>query len=231
MSKNILKISIVGLIILCGCSTPPAPDSGFLENYRKLEKSPKIAFNDYWSIDGLDFGKYKTVDIAEIDTTHLLKNDWWDQFNLTSSSSSIKEASKLAQIFKQKLAENFKNSQGMPEYLPGATDGIRIELAITEVVPTKVWLNSISYLLLGGVDEGTTSIEGRIRDLKTGEIIAMFKDREHGQSGILVNIADLTWYSHALHTIDYWSLLLSELVHSKPEDKIEGRYKFTLKPY
>ena len=80
-----------------------------------------------------------------------------------------------------------------------------LELALTELVPTRTVLNLAGYVILGiPVDWGTTAIEGRARAGKAGPAIAKFKDREHGQAA-LVSVADVFWYAHAKHTMDAWA--------------------------
>ena len=47
-------------------------------------------------------------------------------------------------------------------------------------------------------------MEGRIRDGETSEIIVKFIDRERGKQSLL-NIKDLTWYSHVEAVIEEWA--------------------------
>jgi hypothetical protein len=107
---------------------------------------------------------------------------------------------------------------------------LSVELAIVEVVPTKVWLNAIGYIAIGALSSGTTAFEGRLRDGKTNEVIAEFKDREHGQIDI-VSIADLTWYKHSEHTLRIWSEQIAHLCYRAPDEAISPMSTVTLRPW
>lgn len=216
------------------CRAPVAKDSGFLSRYDQLKESDTAPFNALWIEPGTDFRSFDSVTVASIDTSHLLALGWWDKTSLAISSKDStpeKEAAKLATLFRETLIEKLRNAQSAPRYeekTSGST--LRLELAITEVVPTKVWLNSVAYLLAGAFDHGSTAMEGRIRDLRSGRVLARWKDHQYGQTS-LVNVADLTWYSHSRHTVEYWSQLIAELLHSAPGDHLTSRSTVTLKPW
>ena len=105
-----------------------------------------------------------------------------------------------------------------------------IELAIVEVVPTKVWLNAIGYALLGAVDQGETGFEGRLRDGKTKQVIAEFKDHEYGQFDV-VSVRDLEWAAHSRHTIRAWTDDLEKICYRPPDGTVSEMSPVTLMPW
>ena len=114
---------------------------------------------------------------------------------------------------------------------PGSRTVI-LEMALVELVPTKVWLNTVTVGLTTGtpVNRGTVAIEGRIRDGASGKVIATFADREVSKASI-VNRADLTWYFHAHRIIDEWAAQLVALVNARESEIVKRSSPFTLKPW
>jgi len=220
-----LALSIVG------CRAPLAPDAGFIENPQVLKPDTKLPFDAVWLQEGVDLSKYNKVYIAPIDTTHLLKLDWWDRAYEAPGSEQV-QAQDLTDYFREKLLKEFTtNDRKIFTVIdkPSA-DALSVELAIVEVVPTKVWLNAIGYIAIGALSSGTTAFEGRLRDGRTNQVIAEFKDREYGQLDV-VSIADLTWYKHSEHTMRIWSEEIARLCYRAPNEAISPMSTVTLRPW
>lgn len=216
---------------LSSCRAPAAPDAGFIENPQVLANDKRLPFDAVWFKEGVDLNRYSKVYIAPIDTTHLLKLDWWERANMVKGTEQSQAAS-LTTYFKDKLAEAFK-SQPKKTYTVVDTpdsESLRVELAIVEVVPTKVWLNAIGYLALGPLSSGTTAFEGRLRDSASNQVIAEFKDREYGQMDV-VSTADLTWFSHSKYTIKTWSDQIAHICYRAPDESIAPMSTVTLRPW
>jgi len=71
-------------------------------------------------------------------------------------------------------------------------------------------------------------MEGRIRDGETSEIIVKFIDRERGKQSLL-NIKDLTWYSHVEAVIEEWAQQFVEAVNAEEGDIIKDSTSIELK--
>ena len=221
----------VAAFALSACRAPVAPDAGFIDNPQVLKHDNKLPFDAVWIKEGVDLGRYTKVYIAPIDTTHLLKLDWWDRASLALGSEQV-QADSLTGYFHDKLVAAF-TSNPQKKYAVVDTpdaDSLRIELAIVEVIPTKVWLNAIGYLAIGALSSGTTAFEGRLRDGKTNEVIAEFKDQEYGQLDV-VSVADLTWFKHSEHTIRMWSDEIARLCYRAPDEVISPMSTVTLRPW
>lgn len=236
MKPSILqKASLVGLILslilLGGCRAPTAPDAGFVQAPQALKHDSRLPFDAVWFKEGVDLSKYSKVYIAPIDTTHLLKLDWWDQANFASGSEQD-QAAQLTTYFREKLVEALTKNSHKTYSVVDTPDAqtLRIELAIVEVIPTKVWLNAIGYLAIGALSTGATAFEGRLRDGATNEILAEFKDQEYGQFD-LVSIADLTWFKHSEHTIRIWSDQIAHVCYRAPDESIAPMSTVTLRPW
>ncbi len=225
-----LSLSLVALSAV-GCKAGPAPDAGFIQNPEVLRQDDKLPFDAVWFKEGVDFSKFQTVYIAPVDTTHLLNLDWWDKANIAPGDQQS-QAEELGEYFRNKVkgqfADDDKNKHTVVD-TPG-DDTLIVELAIVEVVPTKVWLNAIGYILAGQLDNGLTAFEGRFRDGKTKEVIAEFKDREYGQIDI-VSLADFQWNRHSRHTVEVWGDQLEEVVYVQPGAAISSMSSVTLRPW
>jgi hypothetical protein len=216
--------------MLAGCRAAPAPDAGFIEQPELMQKSDDLPFDAYWSAPDVNLASYTKVYIAPVNTDHLLSQEWWDKVNV---SFDIKEsADKLAKLFQKDMVEGFTDYDGKKYQVVDVPDDqtLMVELALVEVVPAKVWLNLVTEIFIGGLDEGTTAFEGRLRDGKTKKVIAEFKDREYGQMSI-ISVADLQWYAHSRHTLSRWSDFLPEVINRKPGERISKMATVTLRPW
>jgi hypothetical protein len=73
-------------------------------------------------------------------------------------------------------------------------------------------------------------MEGKAVDGKTGLVVAMFMDREKGR-GSLVNVSDLTWYSHAKKIIDEWAQQGVKIINASENEVVEDSCPVTLLPW
>jgi hypothetical protein len=208
-----------------------APDAGFVPQPELLHPDKSLPFDAVWLKEGVDLNSYKTVYVAPIDTTHLLKLDWWDRANLAPGDQQA-QATSLAGYFRDAVVKAFRDedSKSFTVVDSPQPDALFVELALVEVVPTKVWLNAIAYVIAGAPSQGTTAFEGRLKDGKTQRVISEFKDREFGQID-LVSINDLTWYRHSEHTLRVWSDELVKMCRRTPNEAIAPMSPVTLKPW
>jgi hypothetical protein len=223
--------ALVCSAFMTGCRAKALPDAGFVEQPQLLQSNSKIPFNAAWIKDDADLLSYKKVYIAPVDTTHLLKLDWWQKASLEPGDQQ-KWADELAIYFRDKMKAQFTDDDPNKYQVVDAPDDetLIIELAIVEVVPTKIWLNAIGYIVAGAVDQGETGFEGRLRDGKTKRVIAEFKDHEYGQMDV-VSVRDLEWAGHSRHTLTGWSDELEEICYRQPDEVVSGMSPVTLLPW
>jgi hypothetical protein len=217
--------------MMMGCRAKALPDAGFLDQPQLLQADKKIPFNAAWIKDDADLLSYKKVYVAPVDTTHLLKLDWWQRASLEPGDQQ-KWADELANYFRDRMKAQFSDDDPNTYQVVDTPDDetLIIELAIVEVVPTKVWLNAIGYIVAGAVDQGETGFEGRLRDGKTKKVIAEFKDHEYGQFD-LVSVRDLEWAGHSRHTLQRWSDELEEICYRQPDQVVSPMSPVTLLPW
>ena len=222
---------VASVSLLVGCRATSAPDAGFISDPQDLAPNSMMPFDDVWFKQGVDLASFNSVYIAPIDTSHLLKLDWWDTWNLAPGDEQ-QQAKRLAEYFSQKLAEAFGayENKKLPVVSAPLKDSLIVELAIVEVIPTKIWLNAIGYVGLGPLSYGTTAFEGRLRDGASQAVIAEFKDRELGQVDV-VSVADFAWFRHAQHTIEVWSDDIVKICFRAPNESISPMSTVTLRPW
>jgi hypothetical protein len=175
----------------------------------------------------------------------MLKTTEWQQ---ESRKGEIEQdVQKLAQhtqeAIKKAFREDAKKRFHVVDSVTTQPDLLLLEVALTEVVPSKVALNAMGYVPFGigmsiqavrgmAEDRSTVAIEVRGRDAATKEIVFMLADREAQQIDP-VGVKGLTWYSHAFGIIDTWA---NQLVRVANRDRaagevIEDTEPFTLKPW
>lgn len=228
--------AVFGLILsagggMLGCRAKALPDSGFLEQPELVKPDSRLPFNAAWIKDDANLLGYKKVYVAPVDTTHLLKLDWWQKAAIAPGDQQ-QWAADLAKYFQDEMKAQFTDGDDNKYQVVDTPDDetLIIELAIVEVVPTKIWLNAIGYAILGAVDQGETGFEGRLRDGKTKKVIAEFKDHEYGQFDV-VSVRDLEWAAHSRHTIRSWSDELEQTCYAPPNEAVSGMSPVTLMPW
>lgn len=231
---NVLLFSGVLAVFFCGCKADPARcQSKFLGQEDRLYADPTCkAFHKVWvDPDFKDWGRFKKVYFAPVDTKYLRQMNWWGQ--LSTNIDRDKSAREIASYMRKEFIKAHRNNpKHTLEVVDKADDQTLVtELAITELVPTKVWLNAAGYYFIwSAVDRGSIAMEGRIRDGKNGKILCKFMDRELGRVSI-ANVRDLTWYYHARGVIDDWASQSVELVNADDNDVVEDSSAFTLLPW
>jgi hypothetical protein len=256
-SFRILRAALAWVIAvgsLTGCSlansvlkSGPAPDSGFLsEPERMAEHRERFPFNRVWVEDGFRVGDHHSVVVAPVNTDHALARSTWARINVREVSVEDDLAG-IAAEFQQTIIDAFRNNRDNHFAIvdpPGDDDSLVLELAITELVPSKAFLATIGLAAWAapvavGVPVGTAAafaqsgwmaIEGRVRIGEGGPVVVMFADREQSKMRI-VDLQAITWYGHARESMHDWATQLVALANTPHEFKVEDSSGFTLLPW
>ena len=134
-------------------------------------------------------------------------------------NSNLNFSIELGEYFQKKLISTFKNS---PINKIDVSDkprmnGIQIEIAIVELVPIKKMLFALGILGDGSIKGASIAIEGRIRDIQTGEVIAMFADRKVKRFAApkFSSKDKWSWYPQAKPAVKEWCDLLLKLANKR----------------
>lgn len=235
---------VVAVALLAGCKAKPAKDAGFVDS-QQMKKDPTLPFQKTWEKPGVDRAKYKRIYIAPVNTAYMLKNTDWQKGEIQKKEDIERDVAKLGVYATDQLKKAFREDKQhrfeVVDALPSSPDALILELALIEVVPSKVTLNALGYapFFIGtGVtvfraitnDVSSAAFEARLRDAGSGEIVALYADREQEQAAI-VSVRGLTWYSHAETMIRQWSQQFVQVLSRKPGQKVKDTDPFTLQPW
>ncbi len=224
----------------------PAPDSGFLtESERMAENRERAPFNRAWADPDFAAANYQSIVVAPVNTQFVLEQSTWAKTNPRNIVIED-DLERIAGDFRQTVIEKFRESeQNRLAVVDSAGDETMIlELAITELVPGKAFLGMIGLAawaapLPVGVpvgaaasfaDDGWMAIEGRVRDASTGQVMAMFADRERPKTRIL-DLEAATWYGHARESMNDWAVQLVALANTPKDVQVEDSSWFELLPW
>ncbi len=230
---------LLSVLILSGCATDEPTPSGFM-NPQGMTIRGDLPFEMAWIKPGVDWQKYKKVVILSVDTKHLLDSDAWQE--LGRNGEIQKDINKLALYTRSAFERAFitdpqKRFKLTYSLLPNP-DTLKVEMALTELTPNKVLLKAAGFIPLYGLavtavsqtNPSYVSIEIRLKDARTGEILAKFADREN-EPFTIINFDQFTWYGFAEKRIDQWSVKFVETMNRKPGTVVSRSSNFELKPW
>jgi hypothetical protein len=234
-------IVLAGLILF-GCKAAPAPSVGFADP-KEMKPDPTVPFNRFWREPNVDWKQYENVYIAPVNTAYMLKMTDWQKGDRKETIQ--KDVATLADYSRTSMMKAFRDD---PNHRYTVVDSpttrphtLVYEVALIEVVPSKVLLNALGYapFFIGtgislvrdiGNDKSSAAFEARVRDGATGRIVMLAADREAEQFAI-VDTRGLTWYSDAEGIMDQWSKEFVAVAEKKPGERIEGISTFRLLPW
>jgi hypothetical protein len=237
---GILKVLSLLLVVsftpVC-IAADPKP-SGFMDQ-KNMTIRGDLPFEMGWIKPGVNWQKYTKVAIAAVDTKHLLKSNEWQEIGRTGEiQTDIKKFAMytrgaFSNAFLTDPKKRFKISYNMQ-----SPDTLRVEMALTELTPNKVLLKAAGYVPLYGLaakavnqtNPSYVSIEIRLKDGRTGEILAKFADRKN-EPFTVVNVDQFNWYGFAEKRVDEWSVKLVETLNRKPGTVVSKSSNFDLKPW
>ena len=245
-AKSGIVLAVLTAAGLTGCKSSEAPASGFNPDSQLMTRNAGLPFQrTYWN-KKFDARAYDEILVAPVNTDYVAAQSFWEK---ASSANALPDQHKkdiaaiaeyTRQSFTRAAADDAKHRFKVVN-TPGPKTLI-LELAVTQLVPSKPALNAIGYvtwiptvvatgasLAEGSEDtgKGVIAIEGRIRDGKTGEIIGMFADRERPKTAI-VDLKALNWWAPAKQIIDEWSGQLIAVANRPPGGVVKDAPSFEL---
>ena len=243
MRSNVWQLKILSLIVtalaLSGCATDEPTPSGFM-NQKNMTIRGDLPFEMAWIKPGVNWKRYPKVVIASVDTKHLLEASYWQELGRTGEIQ--KDIKKLALYTRSAFERAFitdpqKRFKLVYSAVP-SSDILRVEIALTELTPNKVFLKAAGFIPLYGLaatavnqtNPSYVATEIQLRDARTGETVAKFADREK-EPFTIVNVDQFTWYGFAEKRVDQWSTKLVETLNRKPGEVVSKSSNFDLKPW
>ncbi|HEY7118455.1 MAG TPA: DUF3313 domain-containing protein [Tepidisphaeraceae bacterium] len=246
--SSLVLFAAAGLALaLAGCGASEAPTSGFTQDPALMSKDPRYPFQrTYWN-KKFDPKTYTQLYVAPVNTQYVMAQNFWEKVNVANVDPDKvkKDVAMIAQYTRESFiraaADDPKHRFTVVDK-PEGPNTLILELAITQLVPSKAVLNAIGYVTwiptvvaLGGstatdsqdTGKGVIAIEGRARDGATGEIIGMFADRQHPPTAI-VDVKSLNWWAPAKQIIDTWSKQLIQVANLPPGGVVKDMPNFEL---
>ena len=199
---QVLVVAILGLsLMLSGCAgalkASPSTGAGFVP-VAQMAPRADLPFQKVWFKQGVDFNRYKSIYIAPVNTNYLLESNWWQQ-NFRQGQMQ-EDLAIMAQYMRDEFKTAFANDPAHHFQVVESPqkDTLTLELALTELVPSNVALSVLEYAPYGGGTavrvmeratgaESTVAFEAKMKDSATGDILAMFADRQVKKSGSLIS--------------------------------------------
>lgn len=243
--KNSVKFKLMMVLGICvliaGCKAAPKKNTDFVQS-SIMTKQEKFPFHSAWVKPGLDKTLYNKVYVAPVNTSYVLldEKDWW-KYSFRTYSELKKDVSDMGNFMRETFIKAFKNDPKKRFKVVKKPDEktLILELAITELTPNKPYLKLARFApfgagaavtLLNQTNLSTVAFESKIRDGKTGEILAMFADREQEKKSIITT-KNWTWYSHAKGIVEDWANQFVQIGNKKEEEVIKDSPTFELKPW
>jgi hypothetical protein len=241
---QVLVAMVLGLsLMLSGCAAlkaAPSKGAGFVP-VEQMAPQADLPFQKVWFKKDVDFTRYKSIYIPPVNTQYLLESNWWQQ-NFRQGQMQ-EDLATMAQYMRDEFKTAFANDPNRRFQVVEAPqqDSLTLELALTELVPSNVALSVLEYAPYGGGTavrvmeratgaESTVAFEAKMRDSGTGDILAMFADRQVKKIRI-IDFKAFTWYAHGREIIREWAEQFVKLANKRPGEVIEGSRPFTLKPW
>lgn len=243
LSIFLIFTSATFLALGCASKAEPREGTGFIR-MDLMTKPQELPFHKAWRKPGLDWGRYSEIFIAPVNTEYLLQMEWWEEGG--PKNEALEDINELARYTEETFKEAFHKD---PEQRYQAAEApgpqaLILEFALVEVTPNKAFLEAASYAagpafkLIGSIagsvirskSQSTVAFEARLRDGASGEILALFADRE-AEKQSLVNVKSLSWYAHAKSIIAEWADQFVKITHLKEGEILEDSKAFELKPW
>ncbi|MBP9838339.1 MAG: DUF3313 family protein [Proteobacteria bacterium] len=181
---------------------------------------------------------YKKYYFPEINLEPLKENLKIGERSPKYIQNKLDDAEELGKYFLSRIQLEYAK-KGLDVVDAPTEDSFIWELAIVELDATGVAVNAAATVagifvpgsgLVKRFATGSIAIEGIIRDGKTGDILAEFKDREADKETVL-SARDFQKYSHARYTLDEWAEQFAQLSSTTSDVKVEDSLPVTINPF
>lgn len=219
----------------------PASGAGYVP-MQQLAKNPKLPFDKAWIQPGVDWQRYRTIYIAPVNTDYLIRANWWQES--IRADQIRQDVQNMAIFMRTQFITAFQNDphRRLRVVMSPEKGSLTLEMAITELVPSKVLLNVVkvagpygSGLAAGALERGaeaqsTVAFEARIKDIDTGQTVAMFADRQYATVRP-IDLKGFTWYGNAEEIVKDWAEESVAIANWRPGESIKPASTFSLSPW
>ena len=197
--KHLFCIIVLFLCLGCG---PKIGQSGFLDNYDNLKESDANKTMLSYVNSNFEKGKYKKLMVDNIIT----------KFGEKAKGNKVDEEklNELTSFFKSEIIKLLSTDYDIVDE-PGE-DVAQIQIAITEIVPGKLFSNifpiSVAVNTATGRNKGGAALEMKVVDSQTKELLGQAIDNRKNRS----NIKSFSKYGNSRGVMTYWAGLLKDRI-------------------
>jgi hypothetical protein len=220
---------------------PPSEGAGFVP-MQQMAKRPDLPFNKVWVKQGVNWSQYRAIYIAPVNTNYLIQATWWQQS--IRADQMQQDVQDMAAFMRAQFIKAFQTDpkQRFLVVMSPQRGSLTLEMALTELVPSKVLLNAIkiagpygSGLAAAIMERGTEAqsaiaFELRIKDGGSGEILAMAADKEYAVARP-IDLKGFSWYGNVKDIVITWSNQFVDIANRRPGEVIKPASTFSLKPW
>lgn len=194
-------LALIFIMLTFSCS-PKIGQSGFLDNYDNLKESDANASLLSYISPDIERGKYKKFMVDDIIA----------KFGDEAKGNKIDEEklNEITSFFKAEIIEEL--STGYEVVDTPADDVAQIQIAITEIVPGRLFSNifpvSVAVNSATGRGKGGASLEMKVVDSKTKAILGQAMDNRKNR-GYLESFSK---FGNARGVMSYWASLLKKRI-------------------
>lgn len=208
MIRKHLVLLALPALSLVSCVTP-APPSGFVAEKHLGVRDKSTPFQRSWVKPRTDFAKYRKVYVSPTDTTRTrVTNTFLNErraFIKSYKDDVSKNAPYLTKSFQNAFAESKERSWEVTDRPTRSRHALLVEPALVEIGPARPVLEAGGYFVPGAsiLNRPMVALETRIKDARTGEVLATLADRETPPFAA-VEIAKLQFYKAQRNIFRKW---------------------------
>ncbi|OUR94548.1 hypothetical protein A9Q87_02630 [Flavobacteriales bacterium 34_180_T64] len=194
-------IVCIGFLLFSSCG-PKLTQSGFLSSYNNLEESEANATMLSYINPNIEKGKYKKLMVDEITT----------KFGKKAKGLKINQEKldELTAYFKAEIINALSTDYTLVDQV--GDDVAQIQIAITEIIPTRLTSNifpiGVAVNTATGRGKGGASLEMKVVDSQTKALLGQAIDNRKNRS----YIRSFSKFGNARGALTYWSKLLKERI-------------------
>jgi hypothetical protein len=226
------------------CAKNDAAPEAFEES-SKMGEIDEVPFNEAWFAPGWNDPARSSIVIAPVDTSLVRESKWWKEAKKEGKLDELaKDLQELADFTREEFQSAFREDENHRFEVVGSprSGSVVFELAIVDVEPNKASLGALGLaatilaaplgvaILAKEAAKGGIAMEGRIKDADSGEVIALFADREKGKFAP-INVARATAFGEVQKSIREWSEQWVKVANAAPGEKVKDNKPFTLRPW
>ncbi len=220
---------------------PPSEGAGFVP-MQQMAKRPDLPFDKVWIKQGVNWDRYRTIYIAPVNTNYLIQATWWQQS--IRADQMEQDVQDMARFMRAQFIKAFQTDPRQRFLVVSSPQkgSLTLEMALTELVPSKVLLNAVkiagpygSGLAAAVLERGTEAqsaiaFEARVKDSSSGETLAMVADKEYAVARP-IDLKGFSWYANAKDVVTTWSQQFVDVANRRPGEVVKPASTFSLKPW